>query len=235
MTKSASDEALAALQTRLGHKFADIGLLRRGLTHPSHVSVVDGDAQSYQRLEFLGDRVLGLVIADLVCRLYPDSDEGDLSRRLTQLVRKETCAQVAANLDFGAAILMGDGEAKSGGRKKRAILGDICESVIAALYLDGGLEVTRRFIEDYWTPLLNQNAPLRDAKTALQEWSHVHDLEAPLYRVIDRTGPDHRPEFTIDAIIEGTHSGRGKGPSKRIAEQEAAKAILVREGAWKEA
>ena len=220
-----------AVQT-LGHRFAEIGLLRRALTHPSLPSVMQGDERSYQRLEFLGDRVLGLVIADLVFSRFPDDDEGMLSRRLTRLVRKETCAKVADALDFGAMIRMGEGEAGTGGRKKTAILGDVCEGVIAALYLDGGLDVARAFIHANWESFLHEDAPLRDAKTALQEWAHKRGFDSPVYRTRGRTGPDHQPVFTIEVVIPGTDGETGNGPSKRIAEQEAARAVLVREGEW---
>lgn len=225
-------QGLDALGDLLGHHFKDIALLERALTHSSVPAVIEGQAQSYQRLEFLGDRVLGLVVADLVFSRFPDADEGELSRRLTRLVRKETCAKVASAIGLGGWIIMGEGEDKSGGRSKTAILGDACEAVIAALYLDGGAAAASRFITSNWERFLDDDAPLRDAKTALQEWAHKRGFTAPVYRVVDQTGPDHSPEFTIEVVVPGGTGEIGRGRSKRAAEQAAARAVLEREGAW---
>lgn len=225
-------DGLERFGDHLGHRFNDLRLLQRALTHSSAPAVVSGETASYQRMEFLGDRVLGLVVADLVYERFPDADEGELSRRLTRLVRKETCAKVAAKLDIGAMIRMAEGEDKSGGRSKTAILGDVCEAVIAAIHLDGGLEAARRFITTHWSPFLVDDAPLRDAKTALQEWAHKRGFDTPVYKVKDRSGPDHSPQFTIEVVIAGSHGDVGRGRSKRAAEQAAARAVLVREGVW---
>ena len=227
-----ADEAAAALQPRLGHTFTDVGLLARALTHASAQG-----GQTYQRLEFLGDRVLGLLVADLLFTAYPDAEEGELSPRFTRLVRKETCAEVAREVDLGPYIRLGPGESMSGGRAKEAILADVCEAVLGALYVDGGIEAARRFIERYWRDRMTRKvAQLKDAKTALQEWTHAQGIHVtPAYREIGRSGPDHAPRFTVAVEVEGYEQGHGTGASKRAAEQAAAEAMLIREGAWKKA
>ena len=156
---------------RLGYDFNDQSLLVRALTHSS--ACERGQvSKSNERLEFLGDRVMGLVVADMLLRTYGDSDEGDLALRFNALVRKETCAEVAIELDLGAALFMSAGEVQSGGRKNNSILGDACEAVIAAIYLDGGFEQARDFVERFWRQrLVGLKKPPRDAKSALQEWA----------------------------------------------------------------
>lgn len=220
------------LAARLGHRFADPDLLERALTHAS----VQG-GETYQRLEFLGDRVLGLVVAELLFKAFPDAPEGELSPRFTRLVRKEALADVAREADIGRFIRLGSGESMSGGRAKDAILADVCEAVLGALYLDGGLEAARRFIERYWTARLTEPvARLKDAKTALQEWAHANGVhETPVYRQVGRSGPDHAPIFTVEVAVTRQDPARGEGPSKRLAEQAAAEAMLVREGVWEKA
>ncbi|WP_040485948.1 ribonuclease III [Lutibaculum baratangense] len=222
---------LAALTERLGHAFSDPELLVRALTHAS----VQGGGETYQRLEFLGDRVLGLVVADALFRMYPKADEGELSPRFTRLVRRETCAEVAREADLGRHIRLGPGESTSGGRTKDAILADVCEAVMGALYVDGGLEAARGFIERYWGDRLAQKVErLKDAKTALQEWAHSQGHQrTPAYREVERAGPDHAPVFTVEVQVEGVRPATGQGSSKRIAEQSAAEAMLVRERVWK--
>jgi ribonuclease-3 len=230
---SGSGRDLAALARVLGHDFSRPEILEQALRHSSAPEVIDGRLPSYQRLEFLGDRVLGMVVADMVFHAFPQAPEGELSRRLTLLVRKETCAEIAQSLDLGRFVRMGEGEARSGGRRKRALLGDVCEAVIAALYLDGGMDVARRFVETHWVNALHAGAEqLQDAKTALQEWAHARGVEAPTYRMVERSGPDHSPEFRIEVIVPGLAGETGIGRSKRIAEQEAARLMLIREGAW---
>lgn len=233
MTKS-NPRSLEALQERLGYTFRDREGLVRALTHRS---AVPGDRvahESYQRHEFLGDRVLALVIADMLFRAHPMAEEGDLARRLNSLVRRETCAEVALDLDLGEAIRLGAGERQSGGRRKEAILGDVAEAVIAAIYLDGGFEPARDFVERNWRPRMEAlSGPLRDAKTMLQEWAQGRGLPTPVYEAIDRSGPDHAPEFTVRVSIAGGPGGEGRGKSKREAEQAAATSVLVREGLWR--
>ena len=215
------------LQTRLGHSFADESLLRRALTHPS------AEGASYQRFEFLGDRVLGLVIAGWLLDRYREADEGELAVRLNALVRKETCAEVAEAVGLGAHVIMGGGEEKAGGRKKAAILADACEAVIAALYLDGGLPAAERFIRAEWAPLIEKSGMAqRDAKTALQEWAQGAGHPVPQYALDERTGPDHAPEFTVSVQVKGQSPVQAKGGSKRQAEQAAAQAMLEKLGLW---
>jgi ribonuclease-3 len=218
------------LQTRIGYRFADDGLLDRALTH---ISALSGKSRtsSYQRLEFLGDRVLGLVISDLLFRTFPRADEGELSRRLADLVRKETCAEVARAVDLGTAINLGGSEANAGGRKRTAILADVCEALVGAVYLDGGYDAARDLIERLWGERMRVPArPPRDAKTALQEWAQARGLPTPNYREVQRTGPHHDPEFLVTVELPKIEPAEGRGRSKRAAEQAAAAAMLSREG-----
>ncbi|MER2607044.1 MAG: ribonuclease III [Siculibacillus sp.] len=225
--------SLDEIEARIGHVFADRALLVRALTHTSAVTA-PGD--SYQRLEFLGDRVLALTVAGMVYRAFPSADEGELARRLNALVKRETCADVALALGLGGVVRLGSGEAQSGGRTKAAILGDIAEAVIAAIYLDAGFAPASAFVERLWTErMMSARGPLRDAKTTLQEWLQGKGLPAPVYRLVSRSGPDHDPLFTIAVDIAGPVAGEeGSGRSKREAEQIAAARVLVREGLWKD-
>ncbi|ABS64481.1 Ribonuclease III [Parvibaculum lavamentivorans DS-1] len=217
----------AALQVRLAHDFKDLGLLSRALTHPS------ADGANYQRFEFLGDRVLGLVIADWLLRDFPQADEGELAIRYNALVRKEACAEVAERIGLGACITMGAGEEKAGGRRKPAILADACEAVIAALYTDGGLQAARRFIETEWAYLVEKSSEIpQDAKTALQEWAQARGQGVPTYTLVGRSGPDHAPEFTVEVSAGKAKPLRAQGNSKRQAEQTAARALLEALGVW---
>ncbi len=227
MTKG-GDAALAALEERIEHHFADRELIRTALTHASAST-----GTSYQRLEFLGDRVLALVISEMLLEAFPGAAEGELAQRLTGLVRNESCADVAVELRFGEAIRLGGGEHQSGGRKKAAILGDVCEGVIGALYLDGGIEAARRFIGAHWSDrMLNWRGPLRDAKTTLQEWAQGRGLPTPNYAIVERSGPDHAPQFVVEVTVDNVLPGSGEGRSRREAEQAAATSVLVREGVW---
>jgi len=224
--------APAALADVLGYEFRDETLLTQALTHAS--AVPGGERQTYQRLEFLGDSVLGLVVAGILYEAYPEADEGELSRRLAALVRMETCASVARQIGLGAFISLGAGEVQTGGRRKEAILGDVCEAIIGAIYLDGGLEPARRFISRHWAERVSEESPrLKDAKTTLQEWAHAEGHPQPIYRQLERTGPDHAPVFTISVSVNDLEPAEAKGLSKRATEQAAAEALLVREGVWK--
>ena len=232
---SRRDKTHEKLQFRLGYRFADLDLLERALTHSSAISPAKRIDRSYQRLEFLGDRVLGLVVADMLYRRYPKSNEGDLSRTLNTLVRKETCAEIARQLDLGKEMVLGESEARSGGAGKDAILGDVTESIIGAIYLDGGLEPARAFIERNFEDFLADGQASRaDAKTTLQEWAQARGLEPPAYVLVERTGPDHAPEFTIAVDLSGFDRIEAIGPSKKIAEHKAAELFLVRQNVWKE-
>jgi len=223
------------LQARIGHRFGDPGLLSRALTHVSALSAPAAREGSYQRLEFLGDRVLGLAVAAMLLEAFPTADEGDLSRRLAELVRSEACAEVAEEMALGPVMVLGPGEVNSGGRRKRAILADVCEALIGAVFLDSDYATAAALIDRFWRPrMLAPRRPLRDAKTALQEWVQGHGLLAPTYREVARVGPDHRPTFQVAAEVEGMDPAVGQGRSKRIAEQDAAAAFLTREGIWQE-
>jgi ribonuclease-3 len=220
-----------ALEARLGHVFADKALLERALTHITAARSKEGRLGSYQRLEFLGDRVLGLAVADMLIKAYPEADEGELSRRLAELVRAETCAEVAEEMELGPYIRLGAGEAGSGGRRKAAILSDVCEAVIGATHLDGGYAAAAALVERFWGErLLAPKRPLRDPKTELQEWAQGKGLAAPIYREVARSGPDHNPQFRVAVMVDGVEEAEGAGRSKRAAEQAAAEALLVREG-----
>jgi ribonuclease-3 len=210
----------------LQHEFARPELLRRALTHPS---LAGGGARSYERLEFLGDRVLGLVVAEMLFRRFAEEPEGDLAKRHAMLVRRETLALVARELDLGPLLELSPGEEDSGGRANPAILADACEAVFGALYLDGGIEAARRVIVEHWTALLELDAtPPQDSKTALQEWAQARGLPLPAYRVAGQSGPPHDPRFVVQVAVEGQAAASGEGGSKRAAEQAAAGTLLAR-------
>ena len=200
----------------------------------SHISALKGArnrAGSYQRLEFLGDHVLGLVISDMLFRAFPKADEGELSRRLADLVRKETCAEIARAIDLGTAIRLGASEANAGGRTRPAILADVCEALIGAVYLDGGFSAAEALVGRLWETRMRTTAqPLRDPKTVLQEWAQARGLPTPAYREVARSGPDHDPEFRVAVHLPKLAPAEGMGRSKRAAEQAAAAAMMAREG-----
>jgi ribonuclease-3 len=221
------------LEARLGHKFADPELLDRALTHSSAIAPAKRVAQSYQRLEFLGDRVLGLVVADMLYRRFPKSPDGELNRAFVTLVRKEMCAAIARQLNLGPDLNLGESEARTGGADKDAILSDVMEGVIGAVYVDGGLgpayELVERLFGEHIGDAVSERA---DAKTTLQEWAQGRGLEPPAYVEVARTGPDHAPEFTIAVKLNGYAELTATGPSKKLAEHKAAEAFLVRERVW---
>jgi ribonuclease-3 len=221
---------LAALEERLGYAFRDRDLMARALTHLSAPAAGGlGRGQSYQRLEFLGDRVLGVVIAHMLYEAYPQASEGELSMRLAKLVRRETCAAVAQEWDVGPHVVMGQGEARAGGRKKAAILSDVCESLIGAAYLDGGFEAARDLVARSWRGRMDADIePERDAKTAVQEWAQARALAAPRYVELARSGPAHAPHFIMQVVLDGFEPEAGEASSKRAAEQAAAQAFLAR-------
>ncbi len=224
---------LSDLETAIGHTFVDRDVLRRALTHVSAIASDAARSETYQRLEFLGDRVLGLAVSDMLCAAFPEAAEGELSRRLADLVRKESCAEVAIEWGVGPHLKLGEGEAQTGGRRKIAILGDSCEALIGAVFLDAGYDAARAIVAKAWTPRMHApRRPLRDAKTALQEWAQARGKGTPLYREMSRTGPAHAPLFVINVEIEDFPSAEGSGQSKRIAEQSAAQTFLIREGVW---
>lgn len=223
------------MEERLGHSFADRKLLVRALTHPSVSANPEHQGGDYQRLEFLGDRVLGLVMAEQLFSRFPREAEGQLARRLAKLVAKDALASVAEDLDLGSAMRLAMGADEWRGRTNPGLLSDACEAVIAALYLDGGLPVAKRFIEGAWQARIEADRdPPSDAKTALQEWAQARGLPLPEYEEIDRQGPPHDPVFTIRVRIEGHPPQAGTGRSKRAAEQEAASALLAAIGRGRE-
>jgi ribonuclease-3 len=211
----------------LGHQFRDPALLARALTHAS----ADSES-SNERLEFLGDRVLGIVIAEKLYALYPHDAEGALALKLNALVRKEACAAAAEAAGLPEHLILANSETASGGRKKAVILAGVCEAVIAALYLDGGMDAARSFIERYWANAFETlGDDMRDAKTALQEWAQARKGGgAPVYRMSKRDGPDHAPQFEVEVSVSGERPALGQGGSKREAEQAAAKAMMQRLG-----
>jgi ribonuclease III len=223
--------AATVLEERIGYHFTDASQLENALTHISALRGARNRAGSYQRLEFLGDHVLGLVISDMLYRAFPKADEGELSRRLADLVRKETCTDIARSIDLGTAIRVGSSEANAGARTRPAILADVCEAVVGAVYLDGGYKAAEQLVERLWEVRLRATAqPLRDPKTVLQEWAQGRGLPTPAYREIARSGPDHNPEFRVAVQLPAFAPAEGLGRSKRAAEQAAAAAMLAREG-----
>ncbi|MDX2222257.1 MAG: ribonuclease III [Rhodospirillaceae bacterium] len=215
------------LEARLGHRFADSALLDQALTHRS-VTGQSANAKTRQatneRLEFLGDRVLGLVIADLLLKTFAAENEGQLAQRLAALVAQPTLVAVARELDLGPNVRAAAGQ---DAEDTDAILADACEAVIGALYLDGGLAVAAGFIARHWTARMDAAiAPPKDAKSALQEWAQGRGLPLPNYRVIDQSGPDHAPAFTVAVAVEGFAEVEGRGRSKRQAETAAAAAFV---------
>jgi len=220
------------LQEALGHSFANPDLLSRALTHAS-AAAAEQRGGTYERLEFLGDRVLGLVVADMLDEYFPDALEGELSRRLARLVSGEICAEVAREMDLTKFLRINNSVHRSGDRATTGVLADACEAVLGAIYRDGGLPAARAVIERYWRPRLeSMSGPLRDAKTELQEWAHRRGFDTPVYAEMMRSGPDHAPEFEVEVSVGGVEPGRARGRSKREAEHEAAAQVLRREGVW---
>ncbi len=219
---------LTSFSDRLGHRFADPEFLIRALTH---ASISSEQRPDNQRLEFLGDRVLGLVIANALLKADPSAREGQLAPRFNALVRKETCAAIAREIGLGDVLKLGRSEMKSGGRRKDALLGDAMEAVIAAVYADAGFEAARDVVLRLWrTRIDTVDADARDAKTSLQEWAQARGHPPPDYVETAREGPDHAPVFTIEARLASGETAEARAASKRAAEQAAAKALLDRLG-----
>ena len=224
--------ALKDLCARLGCDFSDPALLKVALTHAS-ARAGARPQEDNERLEFLGDRVLGLAVAELLADSFPKAREGELARWFNHLVRAETCAEIAQEWELGTFILMSGGEAGSGGRSKKTILANACEAVLGAIFADGGYDPARAVVRRFWKPqldMLELAAP--DAKSLLQEWAQGRRLPLPRYLEVAREGPDHAPRFTAEVQIDGVAPERGTGANKRAAEQAAALAMLVREGVW---
>ncbi len=222
--------AASALEQTIGYRFKDGELLTRALTH---ISALAGGSRagSYQRLEFLGDHVLGLVISEMLFHDFPKGDEGELSRRLADLVRRETCADVARAINLGEALRLGTSESNSGGRSRTAVLADVCEALVGAVFLDGGYTEATALVERLWGERMRvPTRPLRDPKTMLQEWAQARGLPTPAYKEVERIGPHHNPEFRVAVSLPQREPAEGRGRSKRVAEQAAAAAMLQREG-----
>ncbi len=243
MAKAVADDPAAApaetvreLARIIGHEFAAPGLLREALTHPSALSAEHGRSRrgkrteyGYERLEFLGDRVLGLVVAELLWRRFPNESEGSLTRRLAFLVCRETLAQVAQRLGLGPHLVLSRAERAAGAATNPAILSDACEAVLAAIYLDAGFAAAADFIRLQWEPLISaMEGPPHDPKTALQEWAQARGLGLPSYELVSTSGPDHAPQFTVAARVAGGEPITATASAKRAAEVGAAAALLLR-------
>ena len=233
---NARAEAVAALVDRVGHAFNDPALLERALTHSSVGEGADKaagkPARHNERLEFLGDRVLGLLVAQRLHNDYPAADEGELSSRLHALVDKHACGRVGERLKVGDALRLSPGETKSGGRRKEGVVADAVEALLAAVFLDGGLDAARAMFDRAWAEELTTTAPraLNNPKSTLQEWAQGQGRPLPAYRVVGQTGSDHAPTFTVEVSIEGVEPLTAPGRSRQDAEKSAAMAMLQREG-----
>ncbi len=222
---------LAAFEEHIGYHFDDPALLEQALTHISALSGARNRASSYQRLEFLGDHVLGLIISDMLFRTFAKADEGEMSRRLADLVRREACADVGRAINLGAVIRLGASEVHAGGRGRPAILADVCEALIGAVFVDGGYPAAAALVERLWSERMRTpSRPLRDSKTVLQEWAQARGMPTPAYREVERKGPHHNPEFRVAVELPQLGPAEGIGRSKRAAEQAAAAAMLSRAG-----
>ncbi len=220
-------EDVAPLETALGHRFADRSLLMSALHHSSLGRQRGGE--QFDRLEFLGDRVVGLAVAGLLLARYPEDEEGAIARRFAHLVNRDSLAALARTIDLGRYLRLSTGEAHAGGGDNPAVLSDAFEAVMGALYRDGGMEVAGRFLATHFEPLIAElTIPPSDAKTALQEWAQARGKALPQYRVVSSTGPAHRPAFIIEVSVPGHDPVTAKGQSKRMAEQEAAAILLLR-------
>jgi len=221
---------LTDLEKAIGYGFKDGALLNRALTHSS-MRAGNAKRADNERLEFLGDRVLGLAIAEMLDQRLPDVSEGELARNFNRLVRGGACAAVARDIGLGAHLILSSSEAENGGRDKQTILADSMEAVLAAVFLDAGFDRARKLIAKLWAPMLDGRlAAAADPKSALQEWAQGRGLNLPRYVGVGRKGPDHAPKFVAEVRIDGFEPGRGEGPSKRDAEQAAALAVLKAQG-----
>ena len=236
MSRASADELAERLAETLGHRFRQPELLREALTHPSASAPPARSARTrparqrgYERLEFLGDRVLGLVLADLLYAAYPQEDEGALAKRLAVLARKDTLARTATAAGLGDHLVLSKAESQSGGRRNPTLLADACEAVIGALYLDGGLPAAAGFVRRHWQPVMTAALrPPQDTKTALQEWAQGAGLPLPVYRTVRTEGPPHESLFAVEDAVQDQPAVTASGRTKRTAEQAAAAAMLER-------
>ncbi|MGH6995827.1 MAG: ribonuclease III [Stellaceae bacterium] len=225
--KPATSGGVERLEAELEYRFEKPNLLIEALTHPSAPQRSAAVRRGYERLEFLGDRVLDLIVAQLLWQRFPDDDEGALTRRQVALVRRETLAAVAREIGLGDFVIVSSGEGAAGVRENTSVLSDVCEALIAALYLDGGIAPAQHFVERYWRQYFDATQPPRDPKTALQEWAQARGLSLPSYAVIETSGPPHRRRFTVTVSVTGDKTETASGHSKREAETAAAAALLV--------
>ena len=209
------------IEQTLGHRLRDASLFKRALTHGS------GGDDHYQRLEFLGDRVLGLIMANWLYELFPEEPEGKLSRRFNSLVSRETCAEVARELDIGEHVILGKQAREDGASDSDNVLGDVVESLIGALFLEAGLDTAKAFVRSAWADRLSRGdqAP-KHPKSALQEWAAANNRRPPAYEMKGRSGPHHAPRFVVEVTIKGVGEASAEGLSKQEAETAAAKALL---------
>lgn len=218
------------LEKHLGYTFKNRELFERALTHAS-VRSQRGTRQDNERLEFIGDRVLGLAIAELLHENHPEATEGELARRYNRLVRGQACASVARRVGLGSHLILSDSEAESGGREKETILADALEALLGAIFIEAGFEAARKVVRGLWTSQFEALPHVvADPKSALQEWAQGQGLDLPEYIEISRSGPDHAPRFVTEVHIAGRKPARGEGATKRQAEQAAASSLLAREG-----
>lgn len=223
------------LETAIGYRFKDQALLATALTHAS-VRTGKGPRTDNERLEFIGDRVLGLAVAEILIAAHPKANEGELAKLFNRLVRGETCAKVAREIGLGPHLILSGSEADSGGRDKETILADAMEALLGAVFIDTGFEKARLMVRRLWQSFYSEiPANVTDPKSALQEWAQGRGLPLPQYVEVSREGPDHAPQFTAEVRIKGCKPAQGEGASKRAAEQAAASALLKREGVIKDA
>jgi ribonuclease III len=223
-TKSPAATHVAA---RMGYTFKDDGLLTQALTHGSNIS----RSRDYERLEFLGDRVLGLVIAEALFVNHGTEREGKLAARHSAMVRGEVCAQMGEAMGLADFIVMGATEKRTGIHKTMSVLGDVVEAVIGAIYIDGGFTAARDVILKFWSEVLQRrDSADKDAKTFVQEWALGRKLSLPRYNLASRTGPEHKPVFTVELQVDKKEPAQGQGSTKQAAEMDAAKVFIQREG-----
>ncbi len=232
MNKGIGKAERSELEQRLGYTFSSPEYMIKALTHASALRK-SRDNYQYERLEFLGDRVLGLVISELLFETFPEAEEGELSLRLNALVSGKTCALIADEIGLHEFIRTGTDVKHLKSKRMQGVRGDVMEALIAAVYLDGGLDAAGTTIRKLWQDrLFLADAARHDSKTALQEWAHAKKHGTPHYRLVEQTGPDHDPLFTVNVVFDDMKGSEGKGRSKRSAEQSAARKILEREGVW---
>jgi ribonuclease III len=218
------------MEQKSGYAFKDVERLDRALTHSS---ARNQSTANYERLEFLGDRVLGLVIAEILFLTYPDADEGDLSLRFNQLVDAKTCAEIAVELDLPKLIKAGIDLGNPGAKHLVNVRADVVEALIASIFLDGGIEAAKSFVSRFWSSRISNTVNARrDAKTELQEWGHRDSAASPVYKILSREGPDHEPQFSVSVTVASYPQEIGAGRSKRFAEQDAARRFLIARSVW---